>query len=100
MPTDLIINFNFHPRFSHIRTRSMFEKRMIPSLADVANPSTKYFLLSKVYAVEGGLKYVYHSLSVCAGANPRAKARGLSPRTDWQTVVYLLLTVLENTVNS
>ena len=38
-----------------------------PSLPEIANLSMKYFILSKVYTVEG-----VHGLSACVGDNPRA----------------------------
>ena len=44
----------------------------------MANFSTKYSILNKVYTDEGG---IYHGLSACKGDNPPAKARGLVPRT-------------------
>ena len=44
--------------------------------------STKYFILSKIYSDEGGINQLCHGI---------AKARGLSPRTGGQTMVYLLL---------
>ena len=39
------------------------------------------FILSKVDNDEGGMKWLYHGLSALAGHNPRAKSRGLSPRS-------------------
>ena len=35
----------------------------IPPLPEMANFSTNYFILSKVYTEEGGIKYIYHGLS-------------------------------------
>ena len=45
--------------------------------SEIANCSTKYFILSKVYT---------DVLSTCMGDNPLAKARGLSPCTGGQTM--------------
>ena len=58
---------------------------IIPTLSDTVNFSTKYFILSKIYSYEGGIKY--HSLSACTGNNPLAKAHELSPCTGRQDVV-------------
>ena len=57
------------------------------TLPEIARFSTKYFILSKVYTDESGIKYLYCSLSACTGDNPLAKARGLSPRKSGQTMV-------------
>ena len=54
---------------------------------EIAKCSTKYFTLCKVYTDDGGIKHLNHNLSVYAGDNLRAKARGLSTRTSGQTVV-------------
>ena len=43
-----------------------------------ANYSTIYFILSKVYTDEGGIKYLYHGLSAGTIDNPLAKTHGLS----------------------
>ena len=59
----------------------------IPHLPEIANFSTKYFILSKVHTDESGIKYLHHGLSACTGDNPLAKNRGLSPRTGGQTMV-------------
>ena len=32
----------------------------------------KYFILSKVYTDEGGMKYLYHGLSTYMGDNPQS----------------------------
>ena len=57
-----------------------------PPFPKIWNFGTKYFILSKVYTDEGGIKqlYLHHGYSACTGDNPRAlltKARGLSHRT-------------------
>ena len=39
---------------------------IIPPLLDITNLSTKYFILSKVYTDEDGIKYINHGLSACA----------------------------------
>ena len=59
---------------------------IIPLLLDVASFSMKYFILSKVYSDEGGLKSLYHGLPTCMEDNPRALVSGLS-KTGRQTVV-------------
>ena len=40
---------------------------------ETANLSKKYFILSKVYSEEGGIKKLYYGLSTCMGDNPLAK---------------------------
>ena len=57
----------------------------------MANFITTYFILSKDYTGYDGIKYLYHGLPACTEDNPRA--RGLSPRTCGQTVVFILLNV-------
>ena len=44
-----------------------------------------------VYTSEGGIKESYDGVSTCTGDNPRAKARGLSPRTGGQTTYYVFI---------
>ena len=56
-------------------------------LAHIANFSTKYFILSKVFTDEGEIRLLYHGLSTCVGDNPLTKAHGLSPRTGRLTIV-------------
>ena len=75
--------------FSSVAEPEKFEKKkiLIAPLSEIANFSTKYFILSKVYIDEGGIKHLYHGLSACTEDNPLAKARGLSPRTGGQTIV-------------
>ena len=55
---------------------------LIAPLPEVATFSKKYFILTKVYIYEGGIKYLFHGLFACAGDSPLAKARGLYRRTD------------------
>ena len=57
------------------------------NLVKITNFSTTYFILSKVYSGEGGIKQLYHGLSACAGDNQLAKAFGLSPRTSGENMV-------------
>ena len=59
----------------------------VTTLPEIANFSTNYFIMNKVYTDEGGMKYIYHGLSSGTGDNPLAKACGLYPRTGGQTVV-------------
>ena len=76
--------------FSGIHVGSVSFSRQasfIPPVPDIANCSMKYFILSKVYSNEGGIKQLYHGLSICIGDNPLAKACGLSPFTGGQTMV-------------
>ena len=49
--------------------------------------STKIFPMSTAYTDKCGIKQLYHRLSACTEDNPLDKARGLSPRTDGQTMV-------------
>ena len=46
---------------------------VIQPLPETANLSKKYFILSKVYSEEGGIKKLYCGLSTCMGDNPLAK---------------------------
>ena len=64
----------------------------MPSLPEVANFSTTYFILSKVYTDENDIKCLNHGLFARTVDNPLAKARGLPPCTGKQTMVYLLRT--------
>ena len=41
-----------------------------PSLPEITNFSTKYFILSKVYTDAGRIRKLYHSLSKCSWINP------------------------------
>ena len=47
--------------------------------------------MCKVYTGYCGTSEIEHSLCACTVDNPRAKARGLSLRTDAQTMLYLSL---------
>ena len=51
------------------------------------NLARNIIILSKVYTNKGDIKQLYHGLSACTRDDPLAKARGLSPRTDGQTMV-------------
>ena len=42
----------------------------LPLLPKITNFSTKYFILSKVYTEEDGIKQLYHGLSTCTGDRP------------------------------
>ena len=57
------------------------------TLLEIANFSTKYFILSKVYTVEGGIIQLCQGLFPCMGDNPLTKAYGLFQHTYGQTVV-------------
>ena len=46
-----------------------------------------WFILSKSYTDEDGIKYVFHGLSTCMGDNPLAKACGSSPHSGGVTAV-------------
>ena len=45
--------------------------------------------MSKVYTSYCGTSEIEHGLCACTVDNPLAKARGLSLRTDAQTMLYL-----------
>ena len=47
--------------------------------------------MCKVYTGYCGIREIEHGLCVCTVDNPRAKARGLSLRTDAQTLLCLSL---------
>ena len=47
--------------------------------------------MGKVYTCYCGTSEIEHGLCACTVDNPRAKARGLSLRTDAQTMLYLSL---------
>ena len=63
------------------------EVYILPSLPKIAIFNTKYFILSKVYTDTGGVQRFVRLY----GDNPLAKARGLSPGTAGQTVLYYYL---------
>ena len=53
--------------------------------------SKTYSVLCKVYSGYCGTSEIEHGLCACTVDNPLAKARGLSLRTDAQTMLYLSL---------
>ena len=63
----------FYPHHTH-----MIDTYIIPPLPDIANLSTKYFILSMVNSDESGVKVLYHSLSALPGDNLLSKTRPLS----------------------
>ena len=53
--------------------------------------STRYSVMCKVYTGYYGTSEIEHGLCACTVDNPLAEARGLSLRTDAQTMLYLSL---------
>ena len=66
---------------------SVLTQVFIPLLPEITNFSMKYFILSKVYTDESGIKKLKHSLLAFTGDNPLAEACGLSLCTGGQTMV-------------
>ena len=73
--------------YSQLKAICQFNSRIVTRLPEIAKFCKQYFILSKIYADEGGIKLLYHGLSACTGDNPLAKARGLYPRTGGQTML-------------
>ena len=69
--------------FSHIKTCTTIHRYPIFS--------TRYSVICKVYTGYCGTSEIEHGLCTCTIDNPLAKARGLSPRTGAQTMLYLSL---------
>ena len=52
-------------------------------------PAMRFYVMCKVYTGYCGTSEIEHGLCACTVDNPLAKARGLSLRTDAQTMRYL-----------
>ena len=64
--------------------------KIVPQSSDTHIFSTRYLVTCKIYTGYHGVCEVELDLSACTVDNPLAKARGLSLRTDVQTMLYLL----------
>ena len=60
---------------------------LIATYIDIPFFYIKYLTIHKVQMHVGAIRKLLHSLYVCTEDNPLAKARGLSPRTDAQTMI-------------
>ena len=54
---------------------------------DIQKFNTKYLVMYKVQMHTGAISKLEYGPSVCTGDNPLADARGLSSRTDAQTIL-------------
>ena len=60
-----VCEFNYFRLWSLEDKTTSTDSESLPPLPDIRNFTTKYFILSKVYIDEGGMKLLYHGLAVC-----------------------------------